>query len=324
MCVLLVYSQAISLPYLRTVRGGKEQNTLDLGPFHLRVIVHIELLIEKSDLLIASSAPFVHATLDGAEWERPEVMYAVWSYAAMPDFPDLKGLSMAFLIGALETWRRFTTEYQKDAAQRRLATMEPTNDRNEGKLGELRVGKRKAPNQSLNSFNAKKMYKCNGTSAHIRKHVGQPDGQAYLCKESRRILASGDERKRRLEQAEHDAKVSKLKKGEAAVRLEKKVMKFAVVNGVTPIQRIEVTEKLMVTEMDAQIEWHGLHDMTIKKSHYKNKAAKLGALRGFVEKMIASGGYQTVATVEESSMASGSGQDVRMGHETETDCEIEE
>ncbi|KAJ7576418.1 hypothetical protein C8J56DRAFT_1062124 [Mycena floridula] len=298
----------------------------------MRVIVHIELLIEKSDLLIASSAPFVHATLDGAEWERPEVMYAVWSYAAMPDFPDLKGLSTAFLIGALETWRRFTTEYQKDgtidlasAAQRRLATMEPTNDRNEGKLGELRVGKRKAPNQSLNSFNAKKMYKCNGTSAHIRKHLDQPDGQAYLCKESRRILASGDERKRRLEQAERDAKVSKIKKGEAAVRLEKKVMKFAAVNGVTPIQRIEeVTEKLTVTEMDAQIEWHGLHDVTIKKSHYKNKAAKLRALRGFVEKMIASGGYQTVATVEESSMASGSGQDVRIGDETETDCEIEE
>jgi hypothetical protein len=40
LCVLVVYSQAVSMPYLRQAQGNKLTNILDLGPLHEQVADH--------------------------------------------------------------------------------------------------------------------------------------------------------------------------------------------------------------------------------------------------------------------------------------------
>jgi hypothetical protein len=58
--------------------------------------------------------------------------------------PYLKPVLVAFFKGALETWKRFTPEFQKGglidqstSEDQEMAWMPPTNDANEGALGAL-------------------------------------------------------------------------------------------------------------------------------------------------------------------------------------------
>jgi hypothetical protein len=63
-----------------------------------------------------------------------------------PELPHLANVLVAFLKGALTTWKRFTTEFvpgglidEASAEQKDLAWMPATNDVNEGILGSYRV-----------------------------------------------------------------------------------------------------------------------------------------------------------------------------------------
>ena len=145
MCILVLYSQAISHPYMSVVWGPEQTNALDLGPLHKQVKVHIQKIIDNPLLLLHPGASYSSGAMDGKQWEHPEAMYAVWQLAAEPGFPDLAELLPTFFQGALDTWERFTKEFHEDgpiakasAQNRWLAYMRPTNDANEGALGGFR------------------------------------------------------------------------------------------------------------------------------------------------------------------------------------------
>ncbi|KAF6751435.1 hypothetical protein DFP72DRAFT_907726 [Ephemerocybe angulata] len=71
LAVMALYTQSVTHPYLRVVRGSGEDtvNALDLGPFHLKVRSHCEAIIANPDLLIAPDASFEKGSLDGKDFE---------------------------------------------------------------------------------------------------------------------------------------------------------------------------------------------------------------------------------------------------------------
>ncbi|KAJ7906522.1 hypothetical protein B0H13DRAFT_2333358 [Mycena leptocephala] len=101
-------------------------------------------------------------------------MYKIQSMAS--GLPRVLECLIAFFTGALETWLRFTVDYEEGGTiailtpeERERAHMPPTNDANEGTLGERRTGSRHAPNMSLHQHNACKMYKRNNTKVYRRQ-----------------------------------------------------------------------------------------------------------------------------------------------------------
>ncbi|KDQ50350.1 hypothetical protein JAAARDRAFT_200032 [Jaapia argillacea MUCL 33604] len=148
MVVLVLYSQAISQPYMRFVRKSDQEltNLLDLGPLHDQVKIHCQQIVDNPEILLSPDATYVHGALDGQQWHRPEAIYA--AIRMMPNLPDLRTMVVAFFKGALETWERFTTEFlpggviaNLSEAQREKIFIKPTNDDNEGGLGIARIAK---------------------------------------------------------------------------------------------------------------------------------------------------------------------------------------
>jgi hypothetical protein len=169
LCVLILYAQAITHPYMCQVRGlnAAETNLLDMGPTHDKfVVAHCRDIIANPDLLLSLDASYSSRFMDGKVWEQPDAFYAVQALA--PGLPHLRGAMVAFFEGALETWFHFTSEYQLDgpialstAAKQNCAYMLPTNDDNKGGLGGKRITMRHAPNMTLESHNAQAMYRKN-------------------------------------------------------------------------------------------------------------------------------------------------------------------
>ncbi|KAJ3766075.1 hypothetical protein FB446DRAFT_827727 [Lentinula raphanica] len=68
LCAVTLYWLAISIPYMREVRGThtREQNVLELGDLHRRVITHIDILIEHPEYLVGPDASATKSSLDGS------------------------------------------------------------------------------------------------------------------------------------------------------------------------------------------------------------------------------------------------------------------
>ena len=82
--------------------------------------------------------------MDGTEWERPIAVAKI--FEMIPELPHLTDVLVAYFKDALETWKRFTSEFdagglvdQATDAEKFLAWMSPTNDANEGILGAYRI-----------------------------------------------------------------------------------------------------------------------------------------------------------------------------------------
>ncbi|KAJ7614884.1 hypothetical protein FB45DRAFT_758123, partial [Roridomyces roridus] len=116
LCVVSLYWLAISVPYMREIRGHAQctDNALLLCPLHQRLSAHLETLLQNPGLLLDSDASWETATLDGKMWQRPEAFYAVQQYA--PSLPHLRELLIAFLIGARATWIKFSKEFAPGGA----------------------------------------------------------------------------------------------------------------------------------------------------------------------------------------------------------------
>jgi hypothetical protein len=89
LCVLTLYAQAVSHPYMRLVRSPEaaETNLLDLGPVHNKVKAHCRAIIANPDLLISATTSYKTGSIDRKIWERPDAVYAVLSCA--PCLPHL-------------------------------------------------------------------------------------------------------------------------------------------------------------------------------------------------------------------------------------------
>ncbi|KDQ13332.1 hypothetical protein BOTBODRAFT_175645 [Botryobasidium botryosum FD-172 SS1] len=151
LCVLILYSQAISHPYMREVQGVAFVNLLNLGAKHKEVIDFLDLLLCNRQLLLSPSASYETGSLDGKPWECPEAIYAVQHLT-----PKLPHLEEGGKIATTSTSKKHRT------------FMKPTNDANEGALGAYRIDVRNKPRLSVEQHSACKMYQRNDTSSFMK------------------------------------------------------------------------------------------------------------------------------------------------------------
>ena len=209
LAVLALYAQAVSHPYMRSVRGAgkKNVNALDLGPLHKKVQNHIKRIIEDPSFLLGPAVTHETGTMDGREWESPEVILCIHKHA--PSLPHLPALLVAFFEGAEETWKRFTSEYapgglidEATVDEKDSAWMPPTNDVNEGALGSFRVLMRRQPHLTLLQYNAQAMFHQNETQAFMETNF-QPEDYQYVHKKARQADVDHLELKRKQNIVQH-------------------------------------------------------------------------------------------------------------------------
>jgi len=96
LAVLSPYAEAVSYPYMKSIRTSNEanQNMLTLGPLHSHVYQHIEKIIDNPDLLLGEEISSSRATLDGEEWQNPLVISKIQELA--PSLPYLRELLVVF------------------------------------------------------------------------------------------------------------------------------------------------------------------------------------------------------------------------------------
>ncbi|KAF8601793.1 hypothetical protein BDV93DRAFT_414312, partial [Ceratobasidium sp. AG-I] len=201
--VIALYGQAISKPYMRLVRTATAQGKgiAELAALHALVQVHLQSLIDDPLLLLGPTITEVTGTLDGSEWDNPQVLNTLRIHESM--LPYISDLLVAFCRGALQTWIRFTEEFLPNGPllsltpeQAEKAFMPPTNDSNEGALGTWRVWTRKFPRLALHRFNAIIINRANETEAYMDKNFTD-EQHAWTRSEARRIDSSKKEETRR-------------------------------------------------------------------------------------------------------------------------------
>ncbi|KAI0661679.1 hypothetical protein C8Q70DRAFT_966523 [Cubamyces menziesii] len=292
LCVLALYSQAISHPYLREVRGPDQlsANILDLGPLHDRVKAHCRRIIDNPSLLLSPETCFDTGSMDGELWERPEAIYAILRLA--PSLPHLEQALVAFFRGALGTWERFTAEFTPggqiaglSSDEKRIAWMRTTNDDNEGGLGAFRANARRAPSMTLNQYNARTMHKVNGT-AEFTKHQLDDETRAFTRKRARLIDASGLEKERRMVLAQADSRVVEEKRGKDRAKRQKEDARTALLDALVVLQDAEDiamrAPQITNGDLDVQLDWHrrreGKETGIPVKAQLTRKAQKVEAL----------------------------------------------
>ncbi|KDR70414.1 hypothetical protein GALMADRAFT_214510 [Galerina marginata CBS 339.88] len=202
LAVLALYAQAVSHPYMKVIRENPEQNALDLGPLNKKIESFIKRIIEDPSFLVGENVTYETGTVDQQPWRSKEVVEKVNELA--PTFPHLKEALVAFFGGALESWKRFTSEYtpgglidEATQDERDLAWMPTTNDVNEGALGQFRVMMRRQPQLTLLQYNARTMFSRNNTAAFMDAMFSE-DTHKYIRELARETDTSEKERKREI------------------------------------------------------------------------------------------------------------------------------
>ncbi|PCH43526.1 hypothetical protein WOLCODRAFT_90336 [Wolfiporia cocos MD-104 SS10] len=250
LCVLALYSQVICHPYLHQVRSPYQEhsNLLELGPLH-------------DSLLLAPNAFYHQGALDRNLWERPELFYAV--HRLQESLPHLEPAMVAFFEGALTTWECFSSKFAKGGridtstiAEKQRAWMRTTNDDNEGALGAYRVGAQHTPSMTLHQYNACMIFKSNATAAYV-EGILDPNNHLFLRQEARRIDASGQERQRQSEQAQEDARTMTWRRElNKAAETKKEAWRTRLAALEVVMNPAQLTTKMNVAQINAQIEWH--------------------------------------------------------------------
>ncbi|KAH6912232.1 hypothetical protein BKA70DRAFT_1535548 [Coprinopsis sp. MPI-PUGE-AT-0042] len=279
LCVLALYSEALSKPYMKQVRpgGGDRVNGLQLSKLHLEVKVFCAKLIEKPELLLLfCEDDFKEGTLDGSPWERPDVVYAVAQMA--PTLPYLRGCIQAFFTGALEVWVRLTQEFAPGNAIEKLTNDErqsifinSTNDHNEGVLGSARIMKRHAPNMNTSKISAKLMYTRNDTESFIQARMTGDDDIRYLMRTQRDKEGSGSDKRAREEEILHDQQEVETKRRKTHLALERASAYSLEVDALQPELNAEILrhdkplcsgKKITVPILKRNLDWHRKRDFS--------------------------------------------------------------
>jgi hypothetical protein len=259
LAVMALYAQAISHPYIWYIRApGRDLNMLDLGPLHNEVLIHMQKIINTSDLLVGSRVSHTTGELHGRQWETPELFPTV---KAMADrMPHLKQLVVVFFNGAKETWKRFTSEFtpggiidEATLEEKELAWMPPTNDLNEGLLGSYRQFMRFKPLASLLQFNANAMYQRNDTQAWVDRNFLEEDHRD-LMRMQREQEASGEEKKKQQELIEFETQRVARRKEAAEKSKQQRAEKNARLAQVPLILDAEVAGKLKGNQLKEQLD----------------------------------------------------------------------
>jgi hypothetical protein len=209
----------------------------------------------------------------------------------------------------LETWLHFTVDYEEGGTiailtpeERERAHMPPTNDANEGTLGERRTGSRHAPNMSLHQHNARKMYKRNNTKVYRRRFLVPRTFRLFRAK-ARIVDSSGLTKKSRKAQQDFDTAAVDVKHAKDKVKDAKVKAVNAELDKVTPwltqgrILLDPATQKEPTNkELDLQLAWHrcaegplpaGTESLIPKVSKLTAKGLKRDALIAAVGRFVA-------------------------------------
>ncbi|KAF8803896.1 hypothetical protein BYT27DRAFT_7225810 [Phlegmacium glaucopus] len=215
---------AITHPYMKVVcaTGEKQENMLNLGPFHQRVQNHMQHIIGDPKFLLGPNASYEMGSLDGMDWNSPEIVNAIQKMS--PELPYLEPLLVSFFKGASETWKWFTSEFapgglidEATVEERELAWMLATNDVNEGALGSFHVLLCHQPQLTQQGYNALSMFFQNDTEAFMKAKFTEKEDHSFLRSEAREI--KGDEREKKLEYVDHNEAHAKQ---QAATRVKTK------------------------------------------------------------------------------------------------------
>jgi hypothetical protein len=298
LCVLAIYSQIISAPYMRSVRGPDSHliNVLDMGPLHEKVIAHCQSIIDNPDLVLAADTSYEHGSLDGQIWENSDVVYRVQSMAS--DLPHLRGALVAFFKGARDTWKRFSEELLPGGAianaspsQRQSAFMRCTNDINEGALGSFRVQNRHAPNMTLAQHNARATYGKNDTKFYMR--TLNPLSLKSIRGVTRTIDSSGVAAKMKEAQVAADKAKSESHLAVKAATKAKNAAAQARIDAVAPRTDLEVIRRdgVNLDALRLELDWHRKYvdcknepRLIPTKTSLDRKAKVLAALIAAVER----------------------------------------
>ncbi|KAF7982655.1 hypothetical protein HWV62_27105 [Athelia sp. TMB] len=265
LAVLALYAQSVTHPYMKQVRGpGTENvNILDLGPLHVQVLEHVAKIAENPQiLLVAEHSSYIEGALDGREWHQRDIITAILALKDKLALPHLEILIGEFFRGALDTWKRFTSEYAPGGLidtstieERDLAWMPSTNDANEGALGSFRVYMRHKPGTAMHVYTAQATFHRNKTQSFMDFHLTDEDNR-YIMAKAREIDASGVEKAQREADTKHQAKLVAEKRAKTAARVQKKQDKSERLARVHLILDFEVLKGLKNSDLKDQLELH--------------------------------------------------------------------
>lgn len=301
LAVLALYQQVITHPYSRLVRKDEDSplNALDLGPLHGDLLVHIQCLIDEPEILLNFSEKcYIDAAFDGRPFERPDCLSKIKELRGAGRLPHLQARFVDSLSGAKSTWTRFSAEFAADGIiaglsdeERRRIVINPTNDVNEGSLGELVVAQRTSPNETLHSLNARAMFTRNHTQEFVDRAF-QAEDHAWVWGYACIIDSSKLEAKRRKEQYEFEKRLVQMKVDRQAVRKEQSNKLQARLDSVPLIgSKDEIRQKQMTRgNLDDQLEklrrrW-GKKINIPKKSWIKKLPEKQAALESAFDQHI--------------------------------------
>lgn len=281
--VLTLYYEAVSFPYITTVRGGglEEQNALDMGPFHMEVVRHISKLISNPELILSPLSEPAHAILGAyTHWKRPDAMSAV--YETLPRLPFLREMFVAFLNGALKTWERFSAEFSENGIineltshEKQMLWMPTTNDANEGALGEWRSFSRRFPTGSLGLFNAISTYRHNNTQDFIDNILCFEEDGAFLRREGREELDEKRDSKKRKAVAEEMVAEAEAKRLKSECSAERKRLRTEHLASLELITSAAELNRLTVTDLRDQLAKYRQFDEIAKATTYLRKRDEL-------------------------------------------------
>ncbi|KAL1750185.1 hypothetical protein FB107DRAFT_224313, partial [Schizophyllum commune] len=199
--LIVLYAQAISVPYMREIRGPfrSYDSVLDQAPLHRKVIAHLEKIAAHPELLISASLNPAISAVDGQQWNAPHAVYAACAWiqrCSEQEQNDMKRQLTAACASAIETWRRFSAEFEQvgKASQQNIcrAPMANTNDANEAAFAGARRTWRSNPSMTAAQLSARKAYHDNGTSGFLSDM--SPAQRVILRKRVRQRDASGASR----------------------------------------------------------------------------------------------------------------------------------
>jgi hypothetical protein len=96
LAVLVLYAQAVSHPYMWKVWGpATEQiNMLNIGPLHDEVKVHMQTIIDNSNILASNNTSYKNGALHGEKWHQLAAVAAVLKLSS--ELPDLLPVLVIF------------------------------------------------------------------------------------------------------------------------------------------------------------------------------------------------------------------------------------
>ncbi|KAF8149017.1 hypothetical protein BJ912DRAFT_833748, partial [Pholiota molesta] len=99
LATMALYAQAVTHPYLRSVRGpGTENvNILDLKDFHVGVKQFVQEIIDEPERLTSPNASYETATLDRKPWQNADAVSAIQKLSAK--LPHLTVICAEFFKG---------------------------------------------------------------------------------------------------------------------------------------------------------------------------------------------------------------------------------